>query len=107
MQPPRTASLIDRYFDLAAKPDSEAYYSQFSEETVLEDEGKQYRGVEQIRSWRRNVPLVSYEVRHVANEQSVHDAHVTVTITGSGVLRLRFGFTFAGDGRILALRIRP
>jgi SnoaL-like domain len=106
VQNPETATSIERYFDLAAKPDSDAYFSQFSEDAVLEDEGKRYRGLEEIRSWRRGVPLVTYEVRHVGGEQPVHDAHVEITTAG-GTLMLRFGFTFAADGRIRSLRIRP
>jgi hypothetical protein len=31
--------LIDRYFDLAPRPDADAYFAQFADDAVVEDEG--------------------------------------------------------------------
>ena len=54
--------LVDRYFDLAVQPDLDAYYAQFAEDALVEDEGRERRGVAAIRQWRTEVPPVTYSV---------------------------------------------
>ena len=52
--------LIDRYFDLAPRPDADAYFAQFADDAVVEDEGQAHRGIAAIRAWRTKVPRVAY-----------------------------------------------
>ena len=49
-------TLIHRYFDLASQPDTQAYFAQFTEDAIVEDEGVQLKGIDAIRAWRTEVP---------------------------------------------------
>jgi hypothetical protein len=100
-------ALIDRYFELAPRPDLGAYFAQFSDDALVEDEGHEYRGIEAVRAWRTEVPPVSYAVNDVEATDSGHTAKVDVAgdFPGSPA-RLTFAFEFAADGRIGALAIR-
>ena len=60
-----TRELIDRYFDLAPRPDADAYFAQFADDAVVEDEGQAHRGIAAIRAWRSKVPRVAYTVHDV------------------------------------------
>ena len=42
--------LIDRYFDLAPRPDADAYFAQFAADALVEDEGQAHRGIAAIRA---------------------------------------------------------
>ena len=55
-------TLLHRYFELAAHPDTPAYFDQFAADAKVEDEGKVHHGIDAIRAWRAEVPLVSYTV---------------------------------------------
>jgi hypothetical protein len=100
--------LVRRYFDLAPHSDTDAYFAQFADDAVVEDEGKRRRGVPAIRAWRTEVPLVTYAVHDIAKTATGHDASVDIAgeFPGSPV-RLTFHFQFAPDGRITLLTIRP
>jgi SnoaL-like domain len=100
--------LIHRYFELAVKPDLESYYAQFAEDALVEDEGRERRGIDAIRAWRGEVPLVEYDVADIIPNGAGHDAHVDIAgdFPGSPV-RLTFHFEFTADGRIAVLTIRP
>jgi hypothetical protein len=99
--------LIRRFFDLAPLPDSEAYFALFSEGAVLEDEDKEYRGIDGIRDWRKAVPLATYEITDVTQAPGSVTATVTISgdFPGSPVTGLVFRFELAGENRIGALRI--
>ena len=100
--------LIDRYFDLAPRPDAEAYFAQFADDAVVEDEGQEHRGTAAIRAWRASVPHVAYTVHDVKTASTGHDAAVDIAgdFPGSPVT-LTFHFQFAASGRITGLTIRP
>jgi hypothetical protein len=100
--------LIHRYFDLAVQPDLEAYYAQFAEDALVEDEGRERRGVAAIREWRGEVPPVKYDVQEITPNGAGHDAYADISgdFPGSPV-RLRFHFQFTADGHIALLTIRP
>lgn len=100
--------LVDRYFDLAVRPDLEAYYAQFAEDALVEDEGPTRRGVAEIRQWRTEVPPVKYGVEEIVPNGAGHDARVDISgdFPGSPV-RLTFHFEFTADGHIALLTIRP
>jgi hypothetical protein len=100
--------LIDRYFELAPRPDADAYFSQFADDAIVEDEGKTYHGVDAIRDWRTKVPRVTYTVRDVQPAGPGHEAAVDIAgdFPGSPVV-LRFHFEFTADGHVALLTIRP
>jgi SnoaL-like domain len=100
--------LIDRYFDLAPRPDTDAYFAQFAADALVEDEGQAHRGIAAIRAWRSKVPRVAYTIHDVKTTSTGHDAAVDIAgnFPGSPVT-LTFHFQFAADGRITALTIRP
>jgi hypothetical protein len=103
-----TRELIDRYFDLAPQPGAGAYFAQFADDAIVEDEDQTYRGIAAIRAWRTKVPRVAYTVHDVKTASTGHDAAVDIAgdFPGSPV-SLTFHFQFAADGRITALTIRP
>jgi hypothetical protein len=95
-----------RYFELATQPDTDDYFAQFTDDAVVEDEGKERHGIAEIRAWRTEVPSVRYDVKEVERRSDVTDANVEISgdFPGSPVT-LSFHFEFAGD-RIAVLRIR-
>ena len=100
--------LIDRYFDLAPQPDADAYFAQFADDAIVEDEDHAYRGIAAIRAWRTKVPRVTYTIHDVTTSSTGHDAAVDIAgdFPGSPVT-LTFHFQFAASGHITALTIRP
>ena len=100
--------LIRRYFELAADPDTPAYFAQFADDATVEDEGKEHHGIEAIRAWRSEVPLVSYTVLGIQPVDGGRDATVDIAgeFPGSPV-RLMFHFEFDERDRISTLTIRP
>src|SRR6266851_2876686 len=72
--------VVRRYFDLAAQPDSEAYFALFAEDATVEDEGTVYHGLAAIRAWRASVPLVQYTITNV--DQTPDALVVTTIISG-------------------------
>ncbi|MEU1686626.1 nuclear transport factor 2 family protein [Micromonospora sp. NPDC005707] len=101
--------LIRRYFALAGQPDKDVYFALFADDAVVEDEGRTHRGIAEIREWRRETPLVSYEITDV--EDTPAGTVVTATISGdfpgSPFAGLRFRFEDYDDTRIRRLRIAP
>jgi ketosteroid isomerase-like protein len=105
-----TTALIDRYFDLAARPDSDAYFALFTDDATLEDEGTEHHGLEAIRAWRTSVPRVTYTVTDTDTDQVSGATEVSAEIAGDfpgSPVALRFRFETADDQRIRVLRIRP
>ena len=104
-----TPDLVRRYFELAPSADTEAYFALFADDALVEDEGKEYAGIDAIRAWRTEVPRVEYTITDV--EQDGDGLVVTCTITGdfpgSPFAGLRFRFEELTDERVRVLRIRP
>jgi hypothetical protein len=100
--------LIERYFDLAVAPDLSPYYAQFAEDALVEDEGRERRGIDAIRAWRGEVPPVEYSIKDVVPDGAGETAQVDIAgdFPGSPVC-LTFHFEFTADGRIAVLTIRP
>ncbi|HEY2220629.1 nuclear transport factor 2 family protein [Actinomycetospora sp.] len=99
--------LIDRYFALAADPDLDAYFAQFADDAVVEDEGHLYEGIDAIRTWRTTVPAVSYHLRRV--EPTERGRRAVAEIRGDfpgSPVTLGFAFVLDAD-RIRELAIRP
>ncbi|TYC05080.1 nuclear transport factor 2 family protein [Micromonospora sp. WP24] len=101
--------IIRRYFELAGRPDTDAYFALFADDAVVEDEGRTYRGIAAIRDWRGEVPLVRYEITDV--EDAAEGTVVTTTISGdfpgSPFAGLRYRFEEYDAERIRRLRIAP
>jgi len=102
-----TTTLIGRYFSLAPQADVDAYFAQFAEDAIVEDEGVQRVGIDAIRAWRTQVPRVAYTVHDIITTDTGHDAHVDIAGDfPSSPARLTFHFEFTADGHIAALHIR-
>ncbi|MFG2054481.1 nuclear transport factor 2 family protein [Micromonospora sp. NPDC048930] len=101
--------IIRRYFALAGQPDKDPYLALFADDAVVEDEGRTHRGIAEIRAWRRETPLVSYEITDV--EDTPAGTVVTATISGdfpgSPFPGLRFRFVDYDETHIRRLRIAP
>lgn len=104
-----TPDIIRRYFELAGQPDQDAYFALFADDAVVEDEGREHRGIEVIRAWRRETPLVSYEITDVRDtpEGTVVTATVSGDFPGSPFAGLRYRFADYDDRYIRRLRIAP
>jgi hypothetical protein len=98
---------VQRYFVLAAEPDLQAYFAQFADDVVVEDEGHLHHGLDAIRAWRTSVPPVTYDVRSIEPVEGGHRALALISgdFPGSPVT-LAFVFT-VDDERIRTLTIRP
>jgi SnoaL-like domain len=96
-----------KYFELATQADTDAYFAQFADDAVVEDEGKERHGIAEIRAWRTEVPPVRYDVQNIERDGSRTHAQVEVsgTFPGSPVT-LSFDFQYTDDDRISVLRIR-
>jgi hypothetical protein len=99
--------LVTRYFALAPGADREAYFAQFAPDAVVEDEGRERHGIQEIRAWRTEVVPVTYTVTSIGpdGDGELARARIAGDFPGSPVT-LGFRFTFAG-GRISSLVIRP
>ncbi|SER46527.1 SnoaL-like domain-containing protein [Lentzea xinjiangensis] len=101
--------IIQRYFDLARGQDREAYFALFAADALVEDEGREHRGIDAIRAWRAEVPPVTYTITDV--EPAAQGVTVTCTITGdfpgSPFAGLKHHFEEFDEDTIEVLRIRP
>ena len=110
--PTNPTQLINRYFDLAVLPDRDDYFAQFTDDVVVEDEGREHHGISAIRAWRTSVPRVTYSVETIDKTadktptEYVSRVNIAGDFPGSPVA-LTFTFTFADDNRIAFLTIRP
>ncbi|MET8350768.1 nuclear transport factor 2 family protein [Micromonospora sp. NPDC005206] len=104
-----TPDIIRRYFELAGQPDSEDYFALFAQDAVVEDESTEYRGIEAIREWRREVPLVSYEITdvYIIPAGTIVTTTITGDFPGSPFAGLRYRFSDYDDSAIRVLRIAP
>ena len=102
-------ALVRRYFELAPSADTEAYFALFAEDALVEDEGTEYAGIDAIRKWRTEVPLVEYTITDV--EPVGRGLVVTCTVTGdfpgSPFPGLKYRFEDLDGEHIKTLRIRP
>ncbi|GGP66543.1 nuclear transport factor 2 family protein [Saccharothrix coeruleofusca] len=100
--------IIQRYFERASSPDTEAYLELFTDDALVEDEGREHVGIDAIRAWRAEVPLVEHVVTGV--EPAATGLVVTCTITGdfpgSPIAGMRFHFERFDERHVKVLRIR-
>lgn len=100
--------VIQRYFELAPVPDTEAYLALFAADALVEDEGVEYRGIDAIRAWRAGVPLVEYAITDVepAGACLVVTCAISGDFQGSPVAGMKFRFERFDEDRVEVLRIR-
>ena len=106
-----TPELIERYFAADAARDTETLVELFSQDGVVIDEDKTWRGPSEIRAWRTG-PAAAYQyttevlgIEHAGGADYV--AHVRLDGNFPGrTVELRHRFTIDG-GRIRRLAIAP
>src|ERR1700682_5951465 len=100
---------ITAYFT-AAKDDSEAISQCFTENAVVKDEGKTYKGRAAIKQWKTTSSTkYEYTIKPFACEQKNGTTVVTGRLTGNfpgSPVNLRFFFGLEGD-KIASLEIIP
>ena len=100
---------IKAYFE-ADRKSGEAVASCFSLDAVVKDEGKTYRGLDEIRHWRADAAAkYTYTCDPLAAEEQGGQIVVTCRLVGNfpgSPVDLRFFFRLAGD-KISALEITP
>ena len=101
--------IVRRYFELAPSQDTEKYFALFAEDALVEDEGKEYAGIDAIRAWRTEVPLVEYTITGIepADEGLVVTCTIAGDFPGSPFAGLRFRFEEFDEDHVKVLRIRP
>ena len=100
--------LVRAYFDRAASADLEAYFDLFSSEAQVEDEGREYHGIAEIRAWRTSVPDVSYDVVELSDDAGITTARTRISGDFPGIpVMLTFRLTPDSSGLIRQLTIRP
>lgn len=109
MPAPQLSGIIRRYFELASQPDADAYLALFAADAIVEDESAEYRGIDAIRVWRREVPLASYEITDVDETplRTVVTATISGDFPGSPFAGLKFRFEDYDRTEIRKLRIAP
>ncbi|MFD8338964.1 nuclear transport factor 2 family protein [Streptomyces solisilvae] len=100
--------IVRRYFELASAGNDEAYLELFTKDALVEDEGKEYAGIDAIRAWRADAPSVDYTVTRVeqAGDQVVATCTITGDFPGSPFAGLQFRFDDFDDAAVRVLRIR-
>jgi hypothetical protein len=101
--------IVRRYFELAPSRDTEAYFALFANDALVEDEGKEYAGIDAIRAWRTEVPLVEYTISDIepVGEGLVVTCTITGDFPGSPFAGLTFRFEEFDEDHVKVLRIRP
>jgi hypothetical protein len=100
---------IETYFD-ADRKSAELVVSCFATDARVQDEGKTYRGLGEIRQWRTNAAAkYTYTCEPLLAEEQGDRTVVTCRLAGNfpgSRVDLRFIFRLAGD-KIEALEIVP
>ena len=103
--------VISRYFEADARRHIDAIVALFTEDAVVVDEGKTWRGIGKIRAWREGpASLYQYTTEVFDTNATGEDEYlVTGRLEGNfpgGTAELKWRFTLAGD-RISHLHIAP
>ncbi|MFD7439247.1 nuclear transport factor 2 family protein [Streptomyces sp. NPDC059861] len=101
--------IIRRYFEIAPAPETDRYFALFADDALVEDEGKEYVGIDAIRAWRTEVPLVQYTITDLepVGDGLVVTCTVAGDFPGSPVVGLKFHFEEFDEDHVKTLRIRP
>jgi len=106
---PSAADVIDRYFTAQSARDFDTMVNLFTDDGVVNDEGKTWRGHSGIREWRDKAASVYQYSTHVlqVHEDDEDEYSALVRLEGNfpgGVVELEYHFALAG-GRIKSLQI--
>ena len=87
--------------------DTEDYFALFADDALVEDEGKAHSGVDAIRAWRREVPLVEYTITDVepAGDGLIVTGTITGDFPGSPLVGMKFHFEEFDEDHVKVLRI--
>jgi ketosteroid isomerase-like protein len=108
---PPLVDAITRYFEADAQRDHEAIVALFTEDAVVVDEGRTWRGRAAVRSWREGTASsYQYTTELAGGEHTGAGTYrVTGRLTGNfpgGTVDLTWRFTLAGE-QISRLEIAP
>ncbi len=100
--PASTPDVITRYYDASAAGDLEALIGCFATDAHVRDEGHDYHGVAEIRSWRAKVASrFSYTTEITGAEKTGHGQYLVSThLEGDfpgGAVDLDQRFTLVGE----------
>jgi hypothetical protein len=97
------------YFAATNAHDVEAMIAPFAEESVVEDEGRQRRGLVAIRDWmKETIEKYDFKVDPIESTRRARKTAVLVSVSGrfpGSPINLRYEFTVDG-GKIARLEIR-
>jgi hypothetical protein len=101
--------IINQYLHAASIQDSQACAACFTPEGTVLDEGKTYKGREEIRAWRESVRSQWSYTTTITGSEAINDTEyrVTADVDGNfpgGHASLTFSFSLQ-DGLIADLRI--
>jgi ketosteroid isomerase-like protein len=106
-----TPDIIARYFAAADRHDTDGVVALFSDDAVVTDEERTWRGASGVRAWREG-PAAAYEyTTEVRSVEPAGDADYIahIRLEGNfpgGIADLRYRFTI-DDRRIRRLEIAP
>lgn len=105
-----TPDVITRYLKAAEKGDVDTLVACFTDDGAVLDEGRSFRGRDQIRGWREDLQSKWEFTRTVTGSESAGESQhvVTMHLEGNfpgGSADLTYRFTLAG-GQIADLTIR-
>ena len=106
---PTASDVIQRYFAAQSARDFDAMVNLFTDDSVVNDEGKTWRGHSGIREWRDKAASVYQYTTQVleVHEDDEDEYSALVRLEGNfpgGVVELEYHFTLAG-GQIKSLEI--
>ncbi len=109
--PSAVPDVITGYFEADGRRDTDALAVLFTDDAVVVDEGRTYRGGGEIRAWRRGpASQYQYTTQLSGTDRTGPDEYlVTGSLTGSfpgGTATLRWRFTVVGNS-IRHLHIAP
>jgi ketosteroid isomerase-like protein len=97
-----THGVIERYFRAVADDDTDALVACFADDAAVADEGKTYRGHDQIRGWREQTRAAyQYTAEMLRTEPRDDDRYaVTTKLTGNfpgSPVEVQYLFALRGD----------
>jgi hypothetical protein len=94
-------SVVETYLRVAPRGDLDVLVGCFTEDAVVTDDGKTYRGRTAIRQWRNDVAAAFEYTMAIVDSSPDGDGHLVVArIEGSfpgSPVQLKFRFELAGD----------
>ena len=107
---PNLPIVLQRYYYAENAHDIEAMVACFAPDALVRDEGRDIRGTEAVRAWKKETSA-KYHISVEPLECSVEAGHAVVVVKVSGNFpgspaNLTYRFDLTADGRISALEVR-